>query len=103
MTYNSNCFSNVESKTIRCPFGDQFGEPINGASSVVNCVAFKPSLSATQRFGCPERLEVNSIFLPSGEYWAAQSNLVEAISFTGRAPAFCRSRRQISASMRKSL
>jgi hypothetical protein len=66
-----------------CPSGDHRGRPTNGNSSVVNCVGFEPSLSDTQTAGCPERLELNTIFFPSGEYSAVRSERVEVISLTG--------------------
>jgi len=52
------------------------------APSDVNCTAPDPSLPQTQTSHRPERSEVNTILVPSGEYCAASSLRVEAISFT---------------------
>jgi hypothetical protein len=44
---------------------------------------FRPSESQIQISLLPERVEVKTIFVPSGENWGSRSGWVEAMNLTG--------------------
>jgi len=49
----------------------------------VSCTGSEPSLLQTQISNLPERFDLNTIFLPSGEYSGSSSSLVEKMSLPG--------------------
>src|SRR5438105_1978959 len=78
--YMENRPSLLESKTMRLPSGDHRGLPVTGALKLVNWRGKDPSSSETHTSVGPDRLEINAILLPSGEYWGAYSSRVDAAS-----------------------
>jgi hypothetical protein len=49
----------------------------------VSCEEFCPSRSQTQISSLPERAELKTIFVPSGENWGSTSDWVEAMNLEG--------------------
>src|ERR1700682_5145869 len=87
-----------ESKARYCPSGDQRGVPVSAPRKDVSARGCAPELSQTQISSLPDRSDRNAILLPSGEYCALVSCLVEKMSFSGRwtgSPAEGNSMRQI--------
>src|SRR5450755_3362565 len=68
---------------MRWPSGDQCGTPVACAPSEVSWTQLDPSLSQAQISRAPERSDSNAIFLPSGEYWGANSVRVDGINLVG--------------------
>src|SRR4051812_22337816 len=72
-----------ESKAIRCPSGDQRGEPTSGPPNEVTGTGFRPSESHIQISLLPVLAEVKATFLSSGEYCGLKSCRVEEINLPG--------------------
>src|SRR6185437_4431740 len=71
------------SNAIHLLSGDQRGLPRGIPLKEINSAGLRPSESQTQRANVPERVEVNMIFLPSGENWGSRSGWVDAINRAG--------------------
>ncbi len=71
------------SNAIHRPSGDQRGLPTVAPLKEVNSTGLRPSLSDIQIEWMPERAEVNTIFLPSGENCGSRSGWVDAINRVG--------------------
>src|SRR4249920_1114709 len=79
MTNTSACPSGRAWKTIHCPSGDQFRTPTTGPPKKVIRTASEPSALEVQISLGPVREDKKAIFLPSGEYFGAESFRVEVI------------------------
>src|SRR6516162_8562645 len=66
-----------ESKTICRPSGDQRGVPVSTSPKFVSCRVLLPSLSHTHISLVPERLDMNTTLLPSGEITGLDCSRVE--------------------------
>ena len=66
------------------PPGDQCGNHEPGPIVEVNCVGLEPSLSHTQISNLPDRVDLNAIRLPSGEYCGSSSVFVDEMRLNGR-------------------
>lgn len=62
-----------ESKAMYRPSGDQRAVPSCVLPRFVSWTALEPSLSHTQISELPERVDVNTILVPSGEYSGSES------------------------------
>src|SRR2546429_3958810 len=71
------------SNAIHLLSGDQRGLPGMVTSKEVNSTGLKPSRSQTQIAGVPDRFELKTIFLPSGENCGSASGRVDAINRMG--------------------
>src|SRR5215469_9324835 len=69
---------------MRPPSRDHIGLGMSyGLVNEVNCTGFEPSLLHTHSSKLPERFELNTIRLPSGEYCASWSMRVDEMRSTG--------------------
>src|SRR5690348_7180851 len=68
---------------MRSPSGDQSGVPVAGPPIELSRIQLVPSLSHVQISRLPVRLDSKAIFLPSREYWGANSLAVDEIKWIG--------------------
>ena len=81
-------FWSWESNASQRPSGDHWGLPCCFPRPLVSWMVFDPCASVTKISpASPERVDENTMFLPSGENWGLVSMRVERMKGAGDPPA----------------